>query len=248
MIPRDPEHLWSSVRERASADGIRWLEEKTEAVNRNPGAIAAAFPAVGREVGRMPLDPRADLDDPHAWKLDDAGRALLLAALGERAGEEIGELYRHGDANERRGVLRALPFLLVGDSAVPLVEDAIRTNDTNIIAAALGPYAMQRLDDAALAQAVLKCVFVGVRISPLPGLEGRTTPGMSRMLADYAHERIAAERDVPAEVWPIIERYPPEEEIEAIFSELDHPIAERRHAAERALRDSHLLRSRDANI
>ena len=173
---------------------------------------------------------------------------LLLVALGDRAGEEIGELYRHGDADERRGVLRALPFLPVGDSAVPLVDDAIRTNDTNLIAAALGPYAMERLDDAALAQAVLKCVFVGVPISPLEGLEDRTTPGMSRMLADYAHERIAAERDVPAEVWPIIERYPPQEEIEAILSELDHPIDERRRAAERALADSNFLRSRDANI
>jgi len=248
VIPHDTGHLWSSVRERASADGIRWLKETSEAVNLNPGAIVAAFPAVGREVGRMTLDPLADPDDPHAWRLDDAGRALLLVAIGDRAGEEIGELYRHGDANERRGVLRALPLLPVGDSAVPLVKDAIRTNDTNLIAAALGPYAIERLDDAALAQAVLKCVFVGVRISPLDGLEDRTTPEMARMLADYAHERIAAERDVPAEVWPVIERFPPEEEIEAIFSELDHPIAARRHAAERALRDSHLLRSRDANI
>ncbi len=247
MIPHDTEHLWISVRERASADGIRWLEEKTEAVARNLGAIAAAFPAVGREVGRTTLDPH-DPDDPHTWRLDDAGRALLLVAIGERVREEIHGLYRHGDANERRGVLRALLFLPVGDSAVPLVEDAIRTNDTNLIAAALGPYAMQRLDDAALAQAVLKCVFVGVPISPLDGLEDRTTPEMSRMLADYAHERIAAERDVPAEVWPVIERYPPREEIAEIFSELDHPISERRHAAERALRDSHLLRSRDANI
>jgi hypothetical protein len=248
VIPRDTEHLWFSVRERASADGIRWLEETSETVAQNPGAIAATFPAVGREVGRTTLDPDADTDDPHAWRLDDAARALLLVALGDRAGEEINELYRHGDADERRGVLRALPFLPVGDSAVPLVDDAIRTNDTNLIAAALGPYAMERLDDAALAQAVLKCVFVGVPITPLEGLEDRTTPGMSRMLADYAHERIAAERDVPAEIWPIIERYPPQEEIEAIFAELDHPIDERRHAAERALADSNFLRSRDANI
>lgn len=248
MIPTDAEHLWSGVRERASEGGLRWLERTSEAVARDPGAIAAAFPAVGRELGRSTLDPAADAEDPHAWRLDDAGRALLLISLGERAAAELGELYRHGDAAERRGLLRALPYLPVGDAAVPLVEDAVRTNDTGLIAAALGPYAMARLDDAALAQAVLKCVFVGIPITPLPGLGERATPEMSRMLADYAHERVAAGRDVPAEVWPIIERHPPETEISAIFAELEHPVEERRRAAERALESSTLQRSRDANL
>ena len=248
MIPTDGQHLWGLVGDRASQEGLRWLEEKSETVARDPKAIAGIFPAVGRRLGRTTLDPREDPDDPHAWRLDDAGRTLLLISLGERVDEELGELYRHGDAAERRGLLRALPLLPVGDSAVPIVEDAIRTNDTGLIAAALGPYAMEHLDDATLAQAVLKCVFVGIRISPLPGLGERTTPDMSRMLADYAHERVAAGRDVPAEVWPVIERYPPEREIEAIFAELEHPVEERRLAAERALGASRLLRSRDANL
>jgi hypothetical protein len=173
---------------------------------------------------------------------------LLLAALGARVGEELGELYRYGDADERRGVLRALFLLPVGDSAVPLVEDALRTNDLRLIAAALGPYAFQRLDDAALAQAILKCVFLEIPIAPLEGLDGRVTPEMARMLADYVHERVAAGRDVPADVWPIIERFPPAGELDAIVAELDHPVDERRQAAGRALAQSTVWRSPDANL
>ncbi|HEX5975373.1 MAG TPA: hypothetical protein VFY57_09470, partial [Rubrobacteraceae bacterium] len=71
MISPDVEDLWASIRGRASAEGIRWLEESVEAVAGEPGTIAAVFPAVGRKVGRVPLDPEADPDDLHAWRLDD---------------------------------------------------------------------------------------------------------------------------------------------------------------------------------
>ena len=85
--------------------------------------------------------------------------------MGERAEAELAELYRYGDAAERRGMLRALPFLELGDRGLGLTDDAIRTNDTRLIAAALGPYATEHLPDAGYDQAVLKCVFVGVPIT-----------------------------------------------------------------------------------
>ena len=120
---------------------------------------------VGRKVGREPLEADADPADVHAWTIDDAARTLLLVAMGERAEAELAELYRYGDAAERRGLLRALPFLELGDRGLALTDDAIRTNDTRLIAAALGPYATEHLPDASYDQAVLKCVFVGVPIT-----------------------------------------------------------------------------------
>lgn len=242
MTFTSPEDLWAAIQDRATAEGVSWLEEKVRTVAKDPGAIATLFPAVGRKMGRTSLDPGAvPSGDLHAWTLDDAGRTLLLLATGEHARAEIHNLYRYGDAAERRAVLRALQFLSVGDSARPLVEDALRTNDTRLVAAALGPYAFEHLDDETLAQAVLKCVFIGVPISPLRGLEQRTTPDLSRMLAGYVHERIAAGRDVPAEVWTIIDVHPPVRELDAIAAELDHPVEDRRRAAERALKDRRVL-------
>ena len=83
---------------------------------------------------------------------------------------------------------------------------------------------------------MLKCVFIGVPIAPLDGLPARATPETARMLAAFVHERVAAGRDVPAEVWDVIDRHPPAEELAAIEAERTSEFEDRRQAAERALR------------
>lgn len=227
--------LMAALEARAKPEGLEWLRETSAAVAADPTVLRSRFPMVGRKVGREPLDPDADPSDVHAWTIDDAARTVLLVAAGEGAEAELAELYRFGDAAERRGILRALPYLNIGDRGLGLVDDAIRTNDTRLIAAALGPYATEHLPDAAYDQAVLKCVFVGVPITPLDGIPSRVTPDGARMLGAFVHERVAAGRDVPPEVWTVIDRYPPAEEIAAIERELESEFEDRRAAAERAL-------------
>ena len=227
--------LWSALEQRATPEGLAWLRESVEAVEADPEAVRTRFAMAGRKVGRGPLDAAADPDDVHAWTVDDAARTLLLVALGDGVEAELADLYRFGDAAERRALLRALPHLPVGDRAVFLVDDAIRTNDTRLVAAALGPYATEHLDDAAYDQAVLKCVFIGVPIAPLDGLPERATPETARMLAAFVHERVAAGRDIPAEVWDVIDRHPPAAELAAIEAERQSEFPDRREAAERAL-------------
>jgi hypothetical protein len=227
--------LSAALEGRATPEGLDWLRETSAAVAADPAVLRAKFPMVGRKVGREPLEPGADPADVHAWTIDDAARTLLLVAAGEGAEAELAELYRYGDAAERRGILRALPYLDIGDRGLYLVDDAIRTNDTRLIAAALGPYATEHLSDAQYDQAVLKCVFVGVPVTPLDGIPSRVTPDGARMLGAFVHERVAAGRDVPAEVWTVIDRYPPAEEIAAIEHERESEFEDRRAAAERAL-------------
>jgi hypothetical protein len=227
--------LSAALEARARPEGLDWLREASASVAADATALRSRFPMVGRKVGREPLDPEADPADVHAWTIDDAARTLLLVAAGSAAEGELAELYRYGDAAERRGLLRALTYLDLADRAVGLVDDAIRTNDTRLIAAALGPYATEHLPDHLYDQAVLKCVFVGVPITGLDGIPRRVTPDGARMLGAFVHERVAAGRDVPAEVWTVIDRYPPAEEIAAIESELQSPFEDRRAAAERAL-------------
>lgn len=234
--------LSEALEARVSPEGMEWLREASAAVAADPTAIRSRFPMVGRKVGREPLDPHADPADVHAWTIDDAARTSLLVAMGDAAEGELAELYRFGDAPERRGILRALEYLDIGDRGLYLVDDAIRTNDTRLIAAALGPYATAHLPDAAYDQAVLKCVFVGVPITGLDGIPERVTPNGARMLAAFVHERVAAGRDVPAEVWTVIDRYPHAEEIAAIEGELESEFEDRRAAAQRAL--SHRIQER----
>jgi hypothetical protein len=227
--------LWSALEQRTTPEGLAWVRESVAAVEADAAAVRSRFPMAGRKVGRGTLDPAADADDVHAWTVDDAARTLLLIALGDRVEAELRDLYRFGDAAERRGLLRALPHLPVGDRALDIVDDAIRTNDTRLVAAALGPYATEHLDDAAYDQAVLKCVFIGVPIAPLDGLPARATAETARMLAAFVHERVAAGRDIPAEVWDVIDRHPPADELAAIEAERQSEFPDRREAAERAL-------------
>jgi hypothetical protein len=234
--PIEPDSLERALGERLDDAAAERLAVARAEVAADVSRIAVIFPGVGRTVGRGPLTVDAAPDDPHAWTVADAARTLLLVSLGDGVDGEIQPLYRHGDGEERRGVLRALPFLpLDREIGVALVEDALRTNDVRLIAAACGPYASAELDDDAIAQATLKCVFVGVPLSGFVGLEDRLTPAIAAMLARFAHERVAAGRDVPDDIWVVVDDFPAPAEVAAIEAELDHPDEGRRAAARRAL-------------
>ncbi|NEB09358.1 sugar phosphate isomerase, partial [Streptomyces coelicoflavus] len=88
----------------------------------------------------------------------DAARVLVLHAARADT-DALTRVYTQGTADERRAVLHALPHLVPGPDALPLVEDALRTNDTTLVAAALGPYAARHLDPHQWRHAVLKCLF-----------------------------------------------------------------------------------------
>jgi hypothetical protein len=240
------ESLEEAVEAATSESGRQWLHDARTAVAADPTAIRRLFPAAGRRVGRGTLGTLGTLGtprttpaglDPHAWTVADGARVLLLAAGGPAAlgAGELEDLYFFGDSDERRAILRALGVLGVDDGGMVLVRDAIRTNDGRLLAAALSPAAMARLSDRSLAQAVLKCVFSGVPLAGIEGLRERSSPEMSRMLAGYVHERIAAGRAMPGELWAFIDAHPPAGELAAIEAELEHPVEDRRRAAAAAL-------------
>ncbi|WP_249998118.1 EboA domain-containing protein [Actinoplanes sp. M2I2] len=158
-----------------------------------PGDVPALFPAAARRYGREPLT--------EGWTTDEAARALMLAAVPPA---EVHEIYRYGDTAEKLAVLKALPLLPIGDSAVPLLEDALRTNDTRLVAAALGPYA-EHLGQEAWRQAVLKCVFMGVPLRLVHGLPERADPELRAMLSAFAAERHAAGRDMPPDALALLD-------------------------------------------
>lgn len=160
--------------------------------------LAEVFPAVGRIVGRELLD--------NGWTTDEAARATLLAAA---SAAEITEIYRYGDAAEKRAVLKALALdevaITMSADGVDLLDDALRTNDPRLITAALGsPYATEKLPTASFRQAVLKCVFSGIPLAEVDGLPDRMDAELLRMMSDFAAERRAAGRAVPADLSPYL--------------------------------------------
>jgi hypothetical protein len=135
----------------------------------------------------------------------DAARVLILhAARPDPAAPTRAS--RQGTADERRAVLHALPHLVPGPDAVPLVEDALRTNDTRLLAAAAGPYAARHLAPHPWRHAVLKCLFTGVSVDSVADLARRSRGDaeLARMLGDYAAERTAAGRPVPEDLHRVL--------------------------------------------
>ncbi|WP_031074154.1 EboA domain-containing protein [Streptomyces sp. NRRL S-118] len=187
-----------------------WLDE----------ALAEAAHAAGAPPDTSPYTA------PPSWELRfaSAGRhcgrenadsvRILLLQEARADTDTLTRLYHHGTAAERRAVLLALPALVPGPEALPLVEDALRTNDTRLVAAAVGPYAAAHLDPHSWRHAVLKCLFTGVPADAVAGL-GRRARGdteLARMLGDHVAERTAAGRPVPPDLHRVLAlTVPPEE-------------------------------------
>jgi hypothetical protein len=185
----------------AAAPGRGWLAGAEAAVRADPDAVGPLFAQADRKLGREPLpaDPR--------WTAGRAGRALLLSALAgtPRGLDRIVAVYRQGDPPERLAVLQALPLLPIGASAVPLLHDALRTNDARLVAAALGPYAAH-LDAATWRHGVIKCVFMGVPLAVVDAVDERADGALAAMLTGLADERRAAGRAMPADALALLDR------------------------------------------
>jgi len=180
-----------------------WLAAAQDRVATEPDRIVELFPAVGRRCGR------GDLADLPGWRTDDAARALLLRTLplrGADLAELVSRLYWDGDAHEKRAVLVALSTLdMPAGAKRALLHDAIRTNDSRLLVAALGP-AAACLEPPMWRQAVLKCVFTGAALHDIADLDTRADAELAAMLAGLVAEREAAGRTVAADALALLRR------------------------------------------
>ena len=191
-----------------------WLADALAEVRRDPRAADRVLPLAGRRVGRGPLRPGTDPAGVVHGTVDDAARAAVVLALATAHGgdarglaEHLADLYRAGDTAERRGVLRGLDALAAAAPDGPpgpvvavgreLAADALRANDTSLVAAAVGPFAAAHLDQHTWRHAVVKLVFQGTSLDAVAALDERADAELARMARDLATERRAAGRPVP---------------------------------------------------
>jgi hypothetical protein len=207
------------VRAQVSAPVRDWLTSAV-AATRPPldrSAFATAFALAARQAGRAaPEAAPAALARLGAagviwpigpWGLDGLTRAALLlhAASGLSPGELetlVEECFLQGDTRERQAVLRTLALLPDPARFVPLGAEACRTSVQPVFEAIAceNPFPACHFPESSFNQMVLKAIFIGVPVGRILGLDGRITPELRRMAADYASERRAAGRSVPDDV------------------------------------------------
>lgn len=141
------------------------------------------------------------------WPLDQLGRVAMLVIASTRLAPSelerlLGDVHRQGETRERQALLRALPFMIMPERFVDLAVDACRTNELPVFEAIAceNPYPAAYFPLLSFNQMVLKALFLGVGLDRVLGLERRRTPELARMAADYASERRAAGRSVPADI------------------------------------------------
>jgi hypothetical protein len=176
-------------------------------VAADPSRLGRTFPASARQTGRGALPGADDV------LLEDAVRVDLVRAAARTLDDgallaELRELYRYGDADEKRAVLHALNGIEAADTdgldGTDVLLDAMRTNDTRLVAAAMGAHS-DRLDTDAWRQGVLKCLFTGVPVAAATGLAARADHELAEMVRRYRREREAAGRDVPPDVQVVLD-------------------------------------------
>jgi hypothetical protein len=211
--------LLALVRAHASPPVREWLASAL-ATTRAPldrTGFATAFALAARRAGRITPEPTPEeIARLHAagltwpvwsWGLDGLSRAALLlhAAAALTPGEletVVEECFLGGDTRERQAVLRTLVLLPDPARFVSLAVDACRTSIQPVFEAIAceNPYPARHVPEPSFNPMVLKAVFIEVAVGRILGLEARITPELRRMAADYASERRAAGRSVPADV------------------------------------------------
>lgn len=208
------QQLQSHIRARIDPSAWQWLERALETVRRSGvDDLLTSYTLASHRAGRTPLGEGVALAPDGAevplthWTVEDAARALLVLARADDrpAADFLADAracYERGDAREQQSWVRALPLLPEPQRFLPLAVDACRTSILPLFEAIAceNPYPASRFPDLNFNQMVLKALFNGVALSRIVGLQGRLNAELSRMAGDYAAERRAAGRAVPADI------------------------------------------------
>jgi hypothetical protein len=210
--------LWSLMVRRADAHSRQWLEDaaRWHGVPLSVVALRAAFAGAGRRLRGIRLNLSAEeqrlvrdlgIVAPDDWELDRLARAALLRRALEIVPFErhvalVREVYLKGDEREQVAVLRSLSVLPDPGRFLDIGTDGCRTNVQDVFEAIAceNVYPAAHFPEPAFNQLVLKAYFVSIPVSRILGLACRKTPELRRMAADYASERRAAGRSVPADI------------------------------------------------
>ena len=203
---------------RIPPDAADWLEDAlTEVRAGNAARLFLAFGMVPRKTGKADLElgnlQRMAAEEarpgwnPSRWSIDHVARTLLLLAFPTddttKSGETLDRLFAAGEVGELVALYQALPLLDHQTAHLARAAEGLRTNIKPVFAAIAhqNPFPAEQFDEAQWNQMILKCLFVGLPLEPVVGLDERVNAPLMQMLLDYAAERRAAGRTVAPDLW-----------------------------------------------
>jgi hypothetical protein len=197
------------------AEAARWLgteiDSQRNAVDER--RLGMALGLVGRRIGR--IDLTLSVEDlaaarvlrnrwrPDTWGTDEAARVVLVLATW--TGDEdsfaarVDRLCVTAELTEHVAFLKGFAVLPAPGRLHARAREAVRSSIQMVFEAIAchNPYPADHFDEDAYNQMVVKCVFSGLPIGTVVGLDERRNDDLVGMLRDLVSERHAAGRAIP---------------------------------------------------
>jgi hypothetical protein len=229
-----------------------WLDEQIAELRKDAAdsALDIALGMMPRRLGKGELAlTDADLAaagqavpgwDPRGWGVAEAARILALVSLpdtGKPFAERFRSLCSTAEVAELATLYRGLPLYPDPAALEPQVGEGLRTNMRGVFDAIAhrNPYPKVHFDDHRWNHMVLKALFIGSPLAPIQGLDERANPQLARIMLDFAHERWAAHRPVPFEIWRCVGPFAEGQALEDLARVLERGEGIERRAAALAL-------------
>lgn len=203
---------------RLKPEASQWLEGEIGHQGNTPDErrFGVALGLAGRRIGRNDLSlSAADLADaqelrrnwrPDTWRTDEAARTALILATWtgdeEAFAARVDGLCLTGELSEHVACLKGFAVFPAPARLLRRARESTRSSMQPPFEAIAchNPYPADYFDDAAFNQMVVKCVFCGVPIETVVGLDERRNGELVRMMRDLVSERHAAGRPLPDSV------------------------------------------------
>jgi muconolactone delta-isomerase len=212
--------IWDILALNTASSEADWLQKKALS---SPIELMTAFVSAPRFLAKKIIsvqdDAKFDLNaeipgfSVEGWSLVRLARVWLLTQLDPSDKDEyvknIETLFDTAEMNELVALYSALPLLSYPDQWLFRATDAVRSNMGFVFdAIALhNPYPEKYFSELAWNQLVLKTIFNDKPIHFIEGLENRANEKLAMTLSDFAHERWAAGRSVPPQVWRLAGKF-----------------------------------------
>lgn len=215
-------HSWISTRVDSTA--LHWINDRIRQVaTGDQKALFLAFGLVPRKVGKADLtltESEQNAAEEHrpgwrpvGWSIDQLVRTLFVLTYPatDSAGyrKTLDLMFATGEVGELVALYQALPLLPDQPAHALRAAEGIRNNIKAVFCAVAhhNPFPSEQLNEDQWNQLILKCLFIGVSLRNVIGVDERANSKLTAMLIDFAHERRAAHRSIPAELWRCVGPY-----------------------------------------
>jgi hypothetical protein len=199
-----------------------WLQEKASTAT-NITTFNTAFVMLPRKTGKSVINLTEEQDTEvqsirkglsiNRWTIDRLCRVWLMLHLDvldqERYFRTIENLFLTAEMNELVALYSSLPVLAYPEQWKGRCSEGIRSNIGDVLLAVIcnNPYPAEYLSAPAWNQLIMKAFFTDKPIHQVIGLDERANQELANILTDYAHERWAAHRPVPPQLWRCVGKF-----------------------------------------